>query len=195
MAKIEVPEGHLAVVVTYFEMTQRPVFPGDQPDFTLTAWERPDLSEYRALFRQVGDEWLWFGRLLLTDEELRSAIHSPQTEIFRVQSGGKDIGFVELDFSQPEQCEIGYFGLIPEMNGKGYGGAVMAEALKHAWKEGMERVWLHTCTHDSPHAMAFYQRAGFTAYKREVETHPDPRLTGHLPEDAGPHVPVIKAVS
>lgn len=192
MTKIEVPEGHLAVVVTYFEMTQKPEISDDQQGLTLTEWEHPDLAEYRTLFRKVGDDWLWFGRLLLTDEELRSAIHAPQIEIFKAQSDRRNIGFVELDFSQPEQCEIYYFGLVPGMNGKGHGGAMMAEALKRAWRDGIKRVWLHTCTNDSPRAPVFYEHAGFTAYKREIEIHSDPRLTGHLPIDAAPHVPIIK---
>lgn len=193
--KIAVPTSNLAVVVTYFEMTQKPAIVDDRTDLTLTVWNRPDLDEYRALFRQVGDEWLWFGRLLLGDEDLRSAIHGPQIEVFKAQSGdGKDTGLVELDFSQPEQCEICYFGLIPGNSGKGHGSAMMAAALKRAWRSGIKRVWLHSCTHDSPRALPFYTRAGFTAYKREVEIHPDPRLTGHLPIEAGPHIPVIKPI-
>lgn len=192
MKRVEVPEGNLAVVVTYFEMTQKPAPSGLQSDLTLSEWTRPDPSEYKALFRKIGEEWLWFGRLLLSEEELRSAIHNPQLKIFKAQSDGKDLGLVELDFSQSEQCEICYFGLIPDVNGKGFGGSMMAKALNLAWRDEIKRVWLHTCTHDSPRALAFYKRAGFTAYKREVEIHPDPRLTGHLPIGAGPHIPVIK---
>ena len=191
MPTIDVPVGQLAVVTTYFEMTQRPVFAGSDSRLDLTVWNKPDMVEYRKLFRKVGGEWLWFGRLLLTDEELRSEIHAPETEIFKVEAEGEEIGFVELDFSQPEQCEIYYFGLIPEANGKGYGRALMTETLKRAWKENTERVWLHTCTNDSQRAPRFYQHMGFTAYKRELDMHEDPRLSGHLPMDAGPHVPVI----
>ncbi|HEY9090504.1 GNAT family N-acetyltransferase [Parasphingorhabdus sp.] len=195
MTRIEVPEGNLAVVVTYFEMTQKPAPSGHQPDVHLSAWPRPDLAEYKSYFREIGDKWLWFGRLSLSDEELQSTIHNPQLEIFKAQSGGKDIGLVELDFSQPEQCEICYFGLIPEVNGKGLGGTMMSEALNLAWRDGIKRVWLHTCTHDSPRALAFYRRSGFIAYKREVEIDADPRLTGLLPIEAGPHIPVIKPLS
>ncbi|MEW4467123.1 GNAT family N-acetyltransferase [Parasphingorhabdus sp. JC815] len=187
----KVPDGKLAAVVTYFEMTQKPEIFGNKTDLTLMAWDRPDLEEYRKLFRQVGDDWLWFGRLLLTDDELRSAIHDPNVKIFKAMYDGNTVGFVELDFSQPEQCEISYFGLIPEMNGKGRGSIMMAQTLERAWKDGIKRVWLHTCTNDSPRAPVFYERVGFTAYKREIEIATDPRLSGHLPMDAGRHVPII----
>ncbi len=191
MTKIDVPNENLAVITTYFEMCRKPVFENSSSSLILTTWDEPDLLEYRTLFRKVGEDWLWFGRLLLNDDELRSAIHAPEIEIFKVQHDGHDIGFVELDFSKPEQCEIYYFGLIPEMNGRGYGPAMMTETLKRAWKDDVKRVWLHTCTNDSQRASNFYQRSGFIAYKREVDMHADPRLTGHLPMDAGPHVPII----
>ncbi len=191
MTTIAIPGEQLAVIVTYFEMKQKPSAAEEQSDLIFSAWDRPDLDEYRKLFRKIGDKWLWFGRLLMSDEELRSTLYNDKIEIVRIQHGENIVGFVELDFSDPGHCEIVYFGLVPEMNGKGYGRSLMAETLDRAWKDGIERVWLHTCTNDSQRAPSFYQRAGFTAYKREVDMHDDPRLTGHLPMEAGPHVPVI----
>ncbi len=191
MTTIAIPGEQLAVIVTYFEMKQKPSAAEEQSDLIFSAWDRPDLDEYRKLFRKIGDKWLWFGRLLMSDEELRSTLYNDKIEIVRIQHGENIVGFVELDFSDPGHCEIVYFGLVPEMNGKDYGRSLMAETLDRAWKDGIERVWLHTCTNDSQRAPSFYQRAGFTAYKREVDMHDDPRLTGHLPMEAGPHVPVI----
>ena len=65
----------------------------------------------------------------------------------------------------------------------------MAHALQRAWAKGIARVWVHTCTLDHPRALGFYRAAGFTPYKRTVETFDDPRVTGALPADAAPHVP------
>ncbi|MEP2103046.1 MAG: GNAT family N-acetyltransferase [Parasphingorhabdus sp.] len=191
MTTIEIPNDNLAVIVTYFEMRRKPSPANNESDLTFSTWDRPDLTEYRKLFRKIGDEWLWFGRLLMSDQELQAILHDDKTEIVSVQRGEDLVGFAELDFSDARQCEVVYFGLVPEMNGKGYGLALMNETLKHAWKDDVERVWLHTCTNDSQRASGFYKRVGFAAYKREVDMHPDPRLTGHLPLDAGPHVPII----
>jgi hypothetical protein len=52
---------------------------------------------------------------------------------------------------------------------------------------------VHTCTLDHPAALAFYQRSGFVAYRRQVEIDDDPRLDGTLPADAAPHVPLIRS--
>jgi hypothetical protein len=68
----------------------------------------------------------------------------------------------------------------------------MAMALQLGWAEaGVQRMWVHTCTLDGPTALAFYQKAGFTAYQRQLETFQDPRISGLIPRDAAPHIPII----
>ena len=44
------------------------------------------------------------------------------------------------------------------------------------------RVWVHTCTLDHPSALGVYQRAGFSAYRRERVVIDDPRLKGLMPD-------------
>jgi hypothetical protein len=69
---------------------------------------------------------------------------------------------------------------------------VRATALQAGWSEaGVERMWVHTCTLDSPGALAFYIKAGFVPYRRQVEAFPDPRLTGLIQRDAAPQIPII----
>ena len=78
-----------------------------------------------------------------------------------------------------------------ELAGQGHGRWLLAEALRLAWREGISRVHVHTCTLDHPAALAAYRRAGFTAYKRAVERFPDPRLAGILPPDCAPQLPLV----
>jgi GNAT superfamily N-acetyltransferase len=106
---------------------------------------------------------------------------------------GQEIGMLELDFRSPRQCEIAYFGLAPELNGRGEGRWLMGRALALAWRAGIERVWVHTCTLDSPRALGFYVAQGFRPYARAVETFTDPRLTGALPRTAAPQIPLLEA--
>jgi hypothetical protein len=54
------------------------------------------------------------------------------------------------------------------------------------------RVWLHTCSFDHPAALAFYQRAGFRPFRRQIEIADDPRLDGTVPRSAAAHVPIIE---
>ena len=98
---------------------------------------------------------------------------------------------LELDFRQAGECELAFIGLIPELSGKGHGRWLLAEALARAWREGVRRVHVHTCSLDHPAALSAYRRAGFTPYKRAVERFPDPRLLGILPRDCAPQIPLL----
>jgi len=103
-----------------------------------------------------------------------------------------DEGFLELDFRESGQCEIGMFGVTAKLVGTGAGHWLMNRALDIAWSRPVERVWLHTCTFDHPAALAFYQRSGFRPFRRQVEVVDDPRLDGTVPRDMARHVPVIE---
>lgn len=188
-----IPPGHVAAIVTSLEM-RAPPRPRPMPDspLRLVRWPAPDADKYRALFARVGAPWLWFSRLTMSAAELIRIIHDPDEHVFAVvDRQGIEVGLLELDFRARGQCELAYFGLVPELAGRGHGRWLMAEALARAWVPGVERVWVHTCTLDHPSALGFYRAQGFVPYKREVEVFRDPRLGGHLPADAAPHVPVI----
>jgi hypothetical protein len=42
---------------------------------------------------------------------------------------------------------------------------LLSVAVQRAWSQGAERVWLHTCSLDGPHALANYQARGFQIYQ------------------------------
>ncbi len=182
----DVPAGHIAAVVTDLEMTVPPTDPG--PAAPLVRWRNPGLDAYRALFREIGEEWLWFSRLSLPDSELAAILRHPQVELY---AGPDRESIVELDFREQGACEIAFFGLAPSMTGRGEGRRLMAAALTLAWREGINRVWLHTCTLDHPAALRFYLSCGFRAVRRRIEIEPDPRLDRRIAPDAAAHHPVI----
>jgi GNAT superfamily N-acetyltransferase len=189
-----VPNGHIGAIVTSLEMTSRPALRAmPASDLRLERWTTPAPDKYRALYRRIGERWLWFSRLELDDEALSAIIRDAQVRIWAVlDRRGIEIGILELDFRERGQCEIAFFGLVPELSGKGYGKWLMAMALQAGWSEpGIERMWVHTCTLDGPGALNFYIKSGFKPYKRQIETFPDPRLTGLLPRHAAPQIPII----
>jgi GNAT superfamily N-acetyltransferase len=140
----------------------------------------------------VGGPWLWFSRLIMDDAHLASIIQHPRVELDAVlDESGREVGMLELDFREPHECELAFVGLIPELSGQGHGRWLLAEALNRAWREGVERVHVHTCSLDHPAALAAYRRAGFSPYKRAVERFPDPRLLGIVPKDSAPQIPLL----
>lgn len=192
----DVAPGHVASVVTCLEMLNEPEKKGAAlpAGVTLEKLQNPDLHDYRALFRKVGSAWLWYSRLLMSDEKLRAILNRESVDIYVIKANQQEAGILELDFSEPGQCELSFLGLTPEATGKGLGRAVMNQAINLAWSRPIQRFWVHTCSFDHPSALGFYIRSGFRPYAVQVEVQADPRLTGHLPADAAPHIPVIRPV-
>jgi len=143
-------------------------------------------------FRRIGSPWLWFSRSGLDDAHLAAIIQHPRVQLDSVlDEAGHEVGMLELDFREPHECELSFIGLVPELSGKGHGRWLLAEAVQKAWREGVDRVHVHTCSLDHPAALSAYRRAGFSAYKRAVERFPDPRLLGVLPKDCAPQIPLL----
>lgn len=187
-----VPDGELAAVVTFLEMRKAPQVQVPASDLSLRPIPNPDVDRYRQLFRMVGQDWLWFSRLTMTDETLAAIISDPGIELFAiVDLLGTEIGILELDFREQGQCELAFVGLLPELAGRGHGRWLLAETLRLAWRDGVRRVHVHTCTLDHPAALPSYRSVGFTAYKRAIERFPDPRLLGILPRSAAPQIPLL----
>ena len=192
MGLLPVADDHLATIVTTLEMRERPrPRPIPPSPFRLVHWPAPDSEKYRALFRRVGGPWLWFSRLVMADAELEAIIRHPDVTLFEVAAVEAVAGMLELDFREPGECELAFIGLVPALAGMGHGKWLLAEAVRLAWRDGVRRVHVHTCTLDHPAALAAYRRAGFVPYKRAIERFPDPRLAGILPKDCAPQVPLF----
>ena len=187
-----VADGELAAVVTYLEMRSPPEHDVPSSTLSLHRVEVPQPEHYRNLFRRIGAPWLWFSRLLLDDAHLAAIIQHPRVELDSVHDeAGREVGMIELDFREPGECELSFIGLLPELSGQGHGRWLLAEALRRAWREGVDRVHVHTCSLDHPAALTAYRRAGFKAVKRAIERFPDPRLLGILPKDCAPQIPLL----
>jgi GNAT superfamily N-acetyltransferase len=189
MALTEIPPGRIGTVVTYLEMTERPKprpFPDSQ--LRMVRWARVDPAKYRLLFERVGGRWLWYSRLAMDDAALLANAGEVHAVIDRQ---GVEVGMLELDFRQEGECLIRFLGLVPELAGRGQGEWLFAQTLALAWRAGVRRVHVNTCSLDHPAALPSYMKAGFKAYKRAFESFPDPRLVGLLPENVAPQLPLI----
>jgi GNAT superfamily N-acetyltransferase len=189
----DIPAGKIAAIVTHLEMTVRPA---SRPDpagaWSLRRVETPPLDWFRDLYRRVGEEWLWFSRIRMPDAELAAIIQAPLVEVYALEHEGRDEGLLELDFRQAGQGELAFFGVTEKLIGSGAGRWLMNRALELVWSRPVGRVWVHTCTLDHPAALAFYQRSGFRAFRRQIEVADDPRLDGSAPRAVARHVPVIE---
>lgn len=191
----DVPANMLATIVTCLEMRTRPAPRPNPPSDGLMVepWPSPATDAYRALYRRVGEDWLWVSRAVMDDDKLEAIIRDPAVEIYAMTRDGERLGLLELDFREPGECELAFFGLDQSLIGSGAGRIMMNAAIDKAWEKPITRFWVHTCHLDHPAALAFYQRSGFAPYKRMVEIFEDPRQTGKLRADAAAHFPVLQA--
>ena len=193
MGLTPVPPDQLATVVTTLEMHERPrPRPLPSSRLRLVRWAAPDPAKYRVLFRRVGGPWLWYSRLVLDDAKLIAVTHRAETQVHAVvDPAGIEVGLLELSHPSATLCTLDYVGLVPELVGDGHGGWLMTLAMQLAWRPGTTSVRVNTCTLDHPRALGFYQAKGFVAVARTVETFPDPRALGLLPQDTAPQIPYL----
>jgi GNAT superfamily N-acetyltransferase len=189
----DLPAGKIASVVTYLEMRQPPEITAESGSYgwVLTPHPVPDVGWYRRLFRTIGQDWLWFSRLQMTDEELRGIIHDSRIAVFALEFEGRETGILELDRREMPDIELAFIGLTHDLVGRGAGRFLMDRALQIAWSHHPDRVLVHTCTLDHPRALDFYRKAGFVPYKRAIEVADDPRIDGTLPRSAAPSIPIL----
>ena len=128
----DVPAGKIAAVVTHLEMTAPPARRDDPPGvWSLRKIDTPALDWYRDIFRRVGEDWLWFSRARMSDADLAAIIHAPGIEIYALEVDDRDEGLLELDFRQPGQCELVYFGVTSGLIGTGAARLLMNLSLIH----------------------------------------------------------------
>lgn len=125
---------------------------------------------YRYLYAEVGRNWHWTDRIGWTDEEICAHLYREGLSLHVMYVAGAPAGYVELLKHPNGSTEIAYFGLMPEFIGRGLGRHLLNFAVEHAWQEGANRVWLHTCSLDAPQALPNYLKRGFVAFKEQTYT-------------------------
>ncbi|MFK7753227.1 MAG: GNAT family N-acetyltransferase [Sedimentitalea sp.] len=191
----DIPPGKGAVITTYLEMTTKPpARPAVLPEgVTIASLPEPDFDSYRALFLRVGGmPSLWASRLELSEPELMAILRHRDVHNYTLMQDDTPQAMLELDFSLTGACEITFFGVAPHLTGTTAARCLMTEAITQAWARPIAKLHLHTCTHDHPAALAFYQRSGFEPVRQSVDVFDDPRISGVLPRDAVPRVPIFE---
>ena len=157
------------VTRTYLELTEPGLLRGAEldPQLQVVRVESCPPSFFRYLYSEVGRSHYWRDRLGWSDAEIVAYLATPGVSLWVAWLGGAPAGYFELRRAEPADTEIVYFGLMPERTGQGWGKQLLTLAVRQAWSDGARRVWLHTCTLDSPHAMPNYRARGFVPFREE----------------------------
>ena len=148
-------------MITYLELTDpAQIRPARPVDIEVSRVDPPDGRVNRRFYEAVGAPWQWTDRLGRDDAWWQALAERYETWIL-----APDAGFYELHAVDGD-VEIVSFGLLPDFHGRGWGGAFLEHALRRATELG-HRVWLHTCTLDSPRALPNYRARGLVPYRVE----------------------------
>ena len=162
---------NIPVRTTYLEM-QTP-FPVKEikisNEIILLPTQNIDTDFYLFLYHKIGSEYGWSGRLLISNDELKTKLSNPDNFISVLYVSGVPAGFFEIEKSNKNEAELVYFGLTSDFQGKGLGSFLMNEAKKLAQNLGIKRFWLHTCEFDGATALSFYQKSGFQIIGEKIE--------------------------
>ena len=159
------------VVRTYLELRARDQLrPAYADDPRVRFVRRHDITpaEHRALYRAVGERWHWRDRNAWPDARLAAYLARPSVSVWECRVGDDVAGYFELERDDAGAVEIAYFGLLPSFTGRGLGKAMLTRAAEEAFALGATRVWLHTCTLDSPQALPNYTARGFEETRTET---------------------------
>jgi GNAT superfamily N-acetyltransferase len=132
----------------------------------------PELS--RFLYTAVGGDWYWTDRLGWTYARWLAYLDRPELETWVGYVAGTPAGYFELQHHAGGDVEIAAFGLLPRFVGRGLGGRLLTAAAERAWDAGATRIWVTTCSLDSPPALANYQARGFRIFTTEIDEQPLP---------------------
>lgn len=181
----------LEYTVTYLEMKSPPGAPPPPPSgaggLALIRAKAPPRRWFLHLYQSVGAGHEWTDWLRADPAELDAFLGNPSVALYSLILDGWSGGFFMLDWRQEGVCDLAYFGLAPEAQGRGLSRWLLSEALRAGWEgRGVQRMTVQTNTLDHPRALPLYQRSGFTPYAQELRRRPARQAneTGetHLPK-------------
>ena len=147
------------VVTTYLELTDPAGIRPARGSAEIVKVDPPDAAVNRRFYAEIGAQYAWNDHGDADDAWWDAHVRAVETWVI------PDAGYYELDV-RGRDVEIAYFGLLPAFHGRGWGGALLEHALRRGFERG-ERVWVHTCTLDGPHALANYRARGLVPYRTE----------------------------
>jgi GNAT superfamily N-acetyltransferase len=128
----------------------------------------PELS--RGLYAAVGADWWWTDRLGWEAERWHAHLSRPGVETWVAHDRGTPAGYGELEAAGGE-VELNSLGLLPAFLHRGIGSRLLDAVLRRAWAmtdPPPRRVWLNTCSLDSPGALRAYEARGLVRYREET---------------------------
>ena len=127
-----------------------------------------DIDLNKFFYRQIGKEHFWRDRLLWSDKEWLKYIGNLNLEIGIIKKGDDLIGFFEQEHHKlKNEIELIQMGILKDYQEKKLGSLLLKFIINDAFKRGIDRLWVHTCSLDHKFALNNYLSKGFKIFKEE----------------------------
>ena len=140
-----------------------------QNGFSFEKVEPENFQINKFFYRNVGKKHHWVDRLVWTDKNWIDYTTDNQVKTFIVKKHDELVGYFELIYHEEQnEVEIAYLGLLEEYHNKKIGSFLLSTAIKNAFLEKPQRVWVHTCSLDHKNALKNYIARGMKIFKKET---------------------------
>ena len=144
---------------------------GNKPseDYSLDLIDPINFQLNKFFYKNIGKKHYWIDRLIWTEEKWINYVSSKNVETYVLKNKDELVGFFELILHfEKKEIEIAYFGILEEYQNKKLGSFLLSEAIKKCFRKNINRVWLHTCSHDHKNAIKNYIARGMKIFKSET---------------------------
>ena len=138
-------------------------------DYSLDLIDPINFQLNKFFYKNIGKKHYWIDRLIWTEEKWINYVSSKNVETYVLKNKDELVGFFELILHfEKKEIEIAYFGILEEYQNKKLGSFLLSEAIKKCFRKNINRVWLHTCSHDHKNAIKNYIARGMKIFKSET---------------------------
>ena len=140
-----------------------------QNGFSFEKVEPENFKINKFFYKNVGKKHHWVDRLVWTDKNWIDYTTDNKVKTFIVKKDDELVGYFELIYHEEQnEVEIAYLGLLEEYHNKKIGSFLLSAAIKNAFLEKPQRVWVHTCSLDHKNALKNYIARGMKIFKKET---------------------------
>ena len=140
-----------------------------QNGFAYEKVEPENFQINKFFYKNVGKKHHWVDRLVWTDKNWIDYTTDDKVKTFIVKKYDDLVGYFELICHvEQNEVEIAYLGLLEEYHNKKIGSFLLSSAIKNAFLEKPQRVWVHTCSLDHKNALKNYIARGMKIFKKET---------------------------
>lgn len=146
----------------------------EAPELILDEVSESAASTICSLYKKI---WNDGGRSEWSPERWFEELASPDIRTWIAVVGEQPVGFAEIGWQSNGHVAIIVIGVIPSVQGRGFGGDLVSRMTQLAWDtpssngRSTTRVWLWTVPDEHPHTIPNYVSRGFRETERgnEVE--------------------------